>query len=159
MADTLSRQPPVTRSCRPRTEQSSEFTTVPERPGPGVGLGAVGELAVEAGADRPTIEEPQFPAGREQRRVGNRRGAGSGKKRARQRLKEGIENRRGHPVMRPGGAGVEREHGHARDGVPLRAVVPLNREGRMPGPRNGNNPFAKPPAVLGRLKAVERILE
>ena len=30
---------------------------VSERPGPGIGLGAVGKLAIEAAANRPAIEE------------------------------------------------------------------------------------------------------
>ena len=39
---------------------------------------------------------------------------------------------------------------------PFRSLRPMM--GRLRG-KNVTNPFAKPPAVLGRLKAVERILE
>jgi hypothetical protein len=38
---------------------------VAQRPGSGVGLRTVGELAIEARGDRPAIEEPQFPASRQ----------------------------------------------------------------------------------------------
>jgi hypothetical protein len=92
-----------------RAKRLPQSPHVPRCAGAGIGLRAVSELAVETRGNRPTIEEAQLSPSGGKRRIGNGRRAGNGEKRARQRLKEGIEYRRGHPVMRPGGAGVQRQ--------------------------------------------------
>jgi hypothetical protein len=53
------------RGCSGRHGSAPRPPHVPQRPGAGGGLRAVGELAVEASANRPAVEEPQFPASRE----------------------------------------------------------------------------------------------
>jgi hypothetical protein len=54
--------------------------------GAGVGLGATGKLAIEFGAERPAVREPQLGARRDEAEVGRRRRAVDDETRPRQCL-------------------------------------------------------------------------
>src|SRR5580704_8530888 len=100
----------MTKPSRVRHESASGASPrVAEPSGTRIGLRALGELAVELAGERDPIPETDLRDGRGEKGIARRLSAELGEARSGQGLEPGGDARVGPMVVRPGGAGAQRQ--------------------------------------------------